>query len=71
MKPWYLDRRYWLGCAAVLFAIWGVECLRKGGFIWPWPLVPLALWAVVLLIAERTAPSHQGEGAPPPSRSPG
>jgi hypothetical protein len=42
---WVLDRRYLVAGAVVLWTIWAVECLRKGGFIWPWPLVPLAIWA--------------------------
>jgi hypothetical protein len=54
-RAWFLDRRYWLGGAVALFAIWGVECLRKGALIWPWPLVPLAIWGVALLVATRGA----------------
>jgi hypothetical protein len=42
---WWLDRRFLLAGALVLWGIWAVECLRKGGLIWPWPLVPLAIWA--------------------------
>jgi hypothetical protein len=48
---WALRWRYWLAGAAVLAGIWGVEVLRKGGLIWPWPLVPLVIWAVVLVAA--------------------
>jgi hypothetical protein len=51
---WILKWRYWAAGAAVLVLIWGVEVLRKGGLIWPWPLVPLAIWAVVVLVAGRT-----------------
>jgi hypothetical protein len=50
---WFLDRRYLLAGVVVLWAIWAVECLRKGGFIWPWPLVPLVIWAVALYVASR------------------
>jgi hypothetical protein len=41
---WLLDRRFLIAGALVLWGIWAVECLRKLGFIWPWPLVPLAIW---------------------------
>jgi hypothetical protein len=52
---WALRWRYWLAGALVLFAIWGVEVLRKGDLIRPWPVVPLAIWAVVLAAARRRA----------------
>ena len=42
---WLLDRRFLLAGALVLWGMWAVESLRKLGFIWPWPLVPLAIWA--------------------------
>jgi hypothetical protein len=48
-REWYREWRFWLGGAVILFVIWGVECLRKGGLIWPWPVVPLAIWAAVLV----------------------
>jgi hypothetical protein len=51
---WVFDRRYLLAGAVVLWVIWGVECLRKGGFIWPWPLVPLAIWGGVYLVVRRS-----------------
>lgn len=47
---WALRWRYWLAGALVMAVVWGVEVLRKGDLIWPWPLVPLALWAVVLVV---------------------
>jgi len=50
---WLLDRRYLLAGVVVLWAIWAVECLRKGGFIWPWPLVPLAIWVGVYVFGRR------------------
>ena len=52
---WALRWRYWLAGALVLGVIWGVEVLRKGGLIWPWPLVPLAIWALVLVVARSRA----------------
>ena len=50
---WALDRRYLLAGVLVLWGMWAVECLRKGGVIWPWPLVPLAVWAAVYWLARR------------------
>jgi hypothetical protein len=37
-----------------LTVIWGVECVRKGDLMWPWPAVPLAIWAMVLLLHRRS-----------------
>jgi hypothetical protein len=51
---WILRWRYWAAGAAVMVLIWGVEVLRKGDPIRPWPLVPLAIWAVVLVVHRRT-----------------
>jgi hypothetical protein len=50
---WVLDRRYLVAGAVVLWTIWAVECLRKGGLIWPWPLVPLAIWSGYYWYARR------------------
>ena len=50
---WILRWRYWAAGAAVMALIWGVEVLRKGDLIRPWPVVPLAIWAVVLVVAGR------------------
>jgi hypothetical protein len=51
---WWLDRRFLLAGAVVLWTIWAVESLRKGGLSWPWPLVPLAVWIVVLWLVRRS-----------------
>ena len=64
---WALRWRYWLAGALVLCAIWGVEVLRKGDLIWPWPVVPLAIWAAVL-VAEKNAKARRvGAGLPLPT----
>jgi hypothetical protein len=52
---WWLDRRFLLAGVLVLWGIWAVECLRKGGLIWPWPLVPLAIWAAAFWFVRRSA----------------
>jgi hypothetical protein len=48
-REWFREWRFWLGGALVMSVIWGVECLRKGDLIWPWPVAPLAIWAAVLV----------------------
>jgi len=48
-RAWYAEWRYWLGGAVVMFAIWGVECLRKSDLTKPWPLIPLGIWAAILI----------------------
>ncbi len=56
--PWLAEWRYWLGGAAVLFVIWAVESLRKGDLMWPWPLVPLVVWAAVVAAARSSRPRY-------------
>jgi hypothetical protein len=51
---WILKWQYWAAGAAVMVLVWGVEVLRKGDLIWPWPLVPMAVWAVVLVVHTKT-----------------
>jgi hypothetical protein len=51
---WILKWQYWAAGAAVMALVWGVEVLRKGDLIWPWPLVPLVIWAVVLVVRTKS-----------------
>jgi hypothetical protein len=58
--PWYAQWRYWTAGAIALVVIWIVEMLRKGGLMWPWPVVPLVIWALViwaLVIRQLTKPT--------------
>lgn len=50
--PWHEwgdEWRWWLGVAVALTGVWGVGSLVGGGFVAYWPLVPLGIWAAVLL----------------------
>ena len=46
---WTNEWRSWLGGAIVMFGIWGVVSLATGSFQWPWPVIPVGIWAVILL----------------------
>ncbi|SHJ84155.1 protein of unknown function [Nocardiopsis flavescens] len=41
--------RWWLGIAVVLTGVWGGAVLIGGELVPYWPLVPLGIWAAVLL----------------------
>jgi hypothetical protein len=58
-RPWYFQWRFWIAGAVVLTVIWAVESLRKGDLMWPWPAVPLVIWAVVVrgARADKSEPS--------------
>ncbi|MEU9114994.1 hypothetical protein AB0D04_25205 [Streptomyces sp. NPDC048483] len=49
LREWIEEWRYWLGGAVILSAIWGVNCFRKGEVTRFWPLLPLGVWAAVLV----------------------
>ncbi|HEV7805932.1 MAG TPA: hypothetical protein VGO80_08940 [Solirubrobacteraceae bacterium] len=49
LTAWLAEWRYWLGGAVIMTAIWGVNSLRSGQLEAFWPLVPLGIWAAVLL----------------------
>lgn len=48
-REWGEEWRWWLGVAVVLTGIWGVFSLMGGEVVPYWPLVPLGIWASVLL----------------------
>src|SRR5262249_57746946 len=48
-RAWYVEWRYWLAGTVVLFAIWGFQSLRRGEVTWPWLVVPLGIWAAILV----------------------
>lgn len=48
MREWLQEWRWWLGGAVILSAVWGVQAIRTGPDFF-WPLVPLGIWAAVLI----------------------
>ncbi|MFC9087339.1 DUF1707 SHOCT-like domain-containing protein [Nocardiopsis dassonvillei] len=58
---WGDEWRWWTGVAVILTSVWGVVSLMGGELVPYWPLVPLGIWAAVLL-ASAIWPS---EGEPP------
>ncbi|WP_304451271.1 DUF1707 domain-containing protein [Nocardiopsis sp. YSL2] len=61
-SEWTDEWRWWSGIAVVLTTVWGVVSVMSGELVPYWPLVPLGIWAAVLL-ASAIWPS---EGEPPP-----
>ena len=60
-EEWGDEWRWWLGVAGTLTGVWAVSSLLGGELVPYWPLVPLGIWAAVLL-ASAIWPS---EGNPP------
>lgn len=50
-RTWYREWWSWVGVGLVLTAIWGVNCLRHEELRFYWPVVPLGVWAAVLIAA--------------------
>ncbi len=48
LREWLREWRWWLGGAVIMSAIWGVQAIRSGPDFY-WPLVPLGIWAAVLV----------------------
>ncbi|MER6625997.1 DUF1707 domain-containing protein, partial [Streptomyces sp. NPDC000931] len=48
-EEWGEEWRWWLGVAGALTGVWGVASLLGGELVPYWPLVPLGIWAAVLL----------------------
>jgi hypothetical protein len=48
---WLAEWRYWLGGAVIMNAIWGVQGIRDGELERYWPIVPLGIWAAILIAA--------------------
>lgn len=46
---WGEEWRWWLGAGGVLTGLWGATSLLGGELMLYWPLVPLGIWAAVLL----------------------
>ncbi len=47
-REWLQEWRWWLGGAVIMTAIWAVQAARSGPDFY-WPLVPLGVWAAVLV----------------------
>ncbi len=48
-SEWGEEWRWWSGAGVLLTAMWATASLVGGEFIPYWPLVPLGIWAAVLL----------------------
>lgn len=48
---WLAEWRYWLGGAVIMNAVWGVQSIRDGEVDRYWPIVPLGIWAAILIAA--------------------
>lgn len=48
-REYWGEWRWWLAGAIVLTAVWGFQGLGDGDFGRFWPVVPLGIWAAVLL----------------------
>ena len=47
-REWVLEWRWWLGGAAIMSAIWGIQAIRSGPDFF-WPIAPLGIWAAILV----------------------
>ncbi|MDT0303676.1 DUF1707 SHOCT-like domain-containing protein [Streptomonospora wellingtoniae] len=50
-KDWVDEWRWWLGGAVIMTGIWGVTSVMGGDLLPYWPLVPLGIWAAILVAA--------------------
>ncbi|MDA2814558.1 DUF1707 domain-containing protein [Nocardiopsis sp. RSe5-2] len=50
-KEWVDEWRWWLGGAVIMTGIWGVTSIMGGALLPFWPLVPLGIWAAILVAA--------------------
>ncbi|GHD26873.1 DUF1707 SHOCT-like domain-containing protein [Nocardiopsis kunsanensis] len=51
LREWNDEWRAWGGAALVLTGLWGITSV-VGGALFPfWPVVPLAIWAALLLVS--------------------
>lgn len=49
LQEWIEEWRYWLGGAVIMSAVWGVRCSHEGELGFYWPMMPLGVWAAVLV----------------------
>ncbi|WP_184080301.1 DUF1707 SHOCT-like domain-containing protein [Nocardiopsis mwathae] len=50
-RDWVDEWRWWLGGAVIMTGIWGVTSIMGGALLPFWPLVPLGIWAAILVAA--------------------
>ncbi|MFC7330130.1 DUF1707 SHOCT-like domain-containing protein [Marinactinospora rubrisoli] len=50
-REWADEWRWWLGGAVIMTGIWAVTSVVGGVLLPFWPLVPLGIWAAILLAA--------------------
>ncbi|UOE22033.1 DUF1707 domain-containing protein [Thermobifida halotolerans] len=50
-SEWVDEWRWWLGGAIIMGSIWGVTSIIGGVLLPFWPLIPLGVWAAILLAA--------------------
>ncbi len=50
-KEWVDEWRWWMGGAVIMTGIWGVTSIMGGTLLPFWPLVPLGIWAAILVAA--------------------
>ncbi|MFC3999111.1 DUF1707 domain-containing protein [Nocardiopsis sediminis] len=48
-RNWLNEWRHWLGGAVIMVGIWGVTSVADGRPQEFWPLIPLGIWAAVLI----------------------
>jgi hypothetical protein len=48
LREWLDEWRWWAGGAVIMATIWGVHAIRSGADFF-WPLVPLGIWAAILV----------------------
>ncbi|WP_131739535.1 DUF1707 SHOCT-like domain-containing protein [Actinomadura roseirufa] len=58
-REWYGEWGHWGGGAVIMSAIWAAGALHAGHWTFFWPVVPLAIWAAVL-VAHAIRPERTG-----------
>jgi hypothetical protein len=48
-RQWRNEWGYWAGGALIMTTIWAVNAVREGEWPFYWPMVPLGIWAAILL----------------------
>lgn len=58
LREWLVEWRWWLGGAVIMSAIWAVRAIRSGPNFY-WPLVPLGIWAAILVAVAIWPSQHE------------